>query len=47
MLVLEKKQLQVEKIHTTENGSDMMTKSFFKEKLKSYMQKVGLVVPPT
>ena len=36
--VLEKKQLQVEKIHIMENRSDMMTKSLPKEKLNSCMQ---------
>ena len=43
--VLEKKQLQLEKIHTTENMLDIMIKPLPKEKLKSYMQKVGLAVP--
>ena len=43
--MLKKKQLQLEKIHTTENESDMMTKTLPKEKLKSCMQRVGLVVP--
>ena len=45
--LLQKKQLQVEKIHTTKNRSDVMIKSLSKEKLKSCMQKAGLVVPPT
>ena len=43
--VLEKKQLQLEKIHTIENGSNMMRKTFPKKKLQSCMQKVGLMVP--
>ena len=42
--VLEKKQLQLEKIHTIENGSDMMTKPLPNEKLKSSMQKASLAV---
>ena len=44
--VLEKKQLQLEKIHIAENESDMMTKPLPKKKLKSYTQKAGLAVSP-
>ena len=44
--MLEKKQLQIEKIHTSENGLDMIIKSLPKEKMKSCMQKVGLVETP-
>ena len=43
--VLDQKQLQLEKIHTTKNVSDMMTKSLPKEKLESCKQRAGLVVP--
>ena len=42
--MLEQKQLQLEKIHTSKNASDMMTKSLLKEKLESCKQRAGLVV---
>ena len=42
--MLEQKQLQLEKIHTSKNASDMMTKSLPKEKLESCKQRAGLVV---
>ena len=43
--VLEKKLLQLEKIHTDENGSDMLTKTLPKEKLEYCRQAAGLVDP--
>ena len=45
--VLEEKKMHIEKIHTNENGSDMMTKSLSREKLEVCKQKANLVVPPT
>ena len=45
--VLESKQLYLEKIHTSENGLDMLTKCLHKEKLESYRQRAGLVEPTT
>ena len=45
--VLELKQLYLEKIHTSENGSDMLTKCLPKEKLETYRQRAGLVKPTT
>ena len=45
--MLESKQLYLEKIHTSENGSDMLTKCLPKEKLEACRQKVGLVEPTT
>mgnify|MGYP000347213400 FL=1 len=45
--VLEEKQMHIEKIHTNENGSDMMTKCLSREKLEVCKQKANLVVPPT
>ena len=41
--VLEKKELVLEKIHTSENGSDMMTKSVPPLKLEACCEKAGLV----
>ena len=41
--VLELKELQLEKVHTNENGSDMLTKSLPKEKLEVCRRRVGLV----
>ena len=45
--VLESKKLYLEKIHTSENGSDMLTKCLPKEKLKACRQRTGLVEPMT
>ena len=41
--VLESKQLYLEKTHSSENGSNMLTKCLPKEKLKGWSQKAGLV----
>ena len=43
--VLESNQLYLEKIHTSENGSDMLTKCLPKEKLEACRQRAGLVEP--
>jgi hypothetical protein len=43
--MLEMKMLQLEKIHTTENGSDMMTKALPKEKLVVCHKVVGIGEP--
>ena len=40
--VLENKELEVEKIHTSENGSDMLTKCIPSLKLEACCQKAGL-----
>ena len=45
--VLDEKLLQLEKVHTDENGSDTMTKSLTKEKHDFCKGKAGLVEPPT
>ena len=45
--VLDEKLLQLEKVHTDENGSDIMTKSLTKEKHDFCKGKAGLVEPPT
>ena len=45
--VLQSKQLYLEKIHTNENGSDMLTKCLSKEKLEACRQRVDLVEPMT
>ena len=45
--VLESKQLYLEKVHTSENGADMLTKSLPKEKLEACRQRAGLVEPTT
>ena len=37
--VLEEKQTHIEKIHTNDNGSDMMTKCLSREKLQVFKQK--------
>ena len=34
--VFEMKELQLEKVHINDNGSDMLTKSLPKEKLEAY-----------
>ena len=41
--MLEAKQLHLEKIHTNENGLDMLTKCLPKEKLEACKQKAGLI----
>ena len=45
--VLEEKQLLLEKIHTDDNGSDIMTKSLPIKKVEACRRKAGLVDPPT
>ena len=45
--VLELKQLQLVKIHTDENGSDMLTKALPRDKLEICRSTAGIVVPPT
>ena len=41
--ILETKELHLEKVHTTQNGSDMLTKSLPREKLEVCRQKAGLL----
>ena len=43
--VLEMKELQLEKVHTNDNGSDILTKSLPKEKLEACRRRAGLVQP--
>ena len=43
--VLEKKLLQLEKIHAEENGSDMLTKTLPRSNLEYCRDIVGLVMP--
>ena len=45
--VLESNQLYLEKIHISENGSDMLVKCLPKEKLEACRQRVDLVKPTT
>ncbi|KAH0972829.1 hypothetical protein GBA52_024985 [Prunus armeniaca] len=45
--VLESKQLQLEKIHTDDNSSDMMTKSLPKDKYEFCRGAAGLLEPST
>ena len=45
--VLEGKQMHIEKIHTNDNGFDIMTKCLSREKLEVCKQKSNLVVAPT
>ena len=45
--VLESKKLYLEKIHTIENKSNMLTKCLPKEKLEACRQRAGLVEPTT
>ena len=45
--VLELKQFYLEKIHTSENGSDMLTKCLPKEKLEACRQRADLVETTT
>ena len=46
-VVLEEKQMHIEKIHTNENASYMMIKSFSMENLEVCKQKANMVVLPT
>lgn len=39
------KQLHLEKVHTSDNGSDMLTKTLPKEKLDAFRQRTSLVEP--
>ena len=41
--VLDSKQFYLEKVHTSENGVDMLTKSLPKEKLEAFRKRAGLV----
>ena len=43
--VLESKQLYLEKIHTNENGLDMLTKCLPKQKLEACKQRAGFAEP--
>lgn len=43
---LDKKLLQLEKVHTDENGADMLTKSLPRDKLEICRQESGLVESP-
>ena len=43
--VLEMKELQLENVHTNDNGSDMLTKSLPKEKLEACRLRACLVQP--
>ena len=43
---MEMKSFVVEKIHTDNNASDMMTKPLPREKLEFCRKEVGLVEPP-
>lgn len=45
--VLEMKQLELVKIHTDKNGSDMLTKSLPRDKLEICRSTAGMIVPPT
>ena len=45
--MLESKQLYLKKIHTSENGSDMLTKCFPKKKIEPRRQRASLVEPTT
>ena len=45
--VLEKKLLQLEKIHTDENGSDMLTKTLPREKFEFCRLATGMVMTST
>jgi hypothetical protein len=44
--VLENKLLQIEKIHTNDNGADMMTKALPKEKIEFCKEAAGLAATP-
>ena len=43
--VFEMKELQLEKVHINDNGSDMLTKSLPKEKLEACRRRASLVQP--
>ena len=43
--VLEMKELQLKKVHTNDNSSDMLTKSLPKEKLEVCRRRASLVQP--
>ena len=43
--VLNSKLLTLEKIHTNDNGTDILTKTFSKEKLLFCEQEIGLTEP--
>ena len=45
--MIESKKLYLEKIHTSENGLDMLTKCLPKEKLEACKERAGLVEPTT
>ena len=45
--LLETKQLHLAKVHTSENGSDMLTKTLPKEKLEACRRRAGLSEPTT
>ena len=45
--MLESKKLYLEKIHTNENGSDMLAKCLPKENQEACRQRAGLVEPTT
>lgn len=44
--VVESKQVQIEKIHTGHNGSDMMTETLPKDKLNNFRERAGLEFSP-
>ena len=45
--MLESKQLYLEKIHTSENGSGMLTECLPRYKLEDCRQRAGLIEPTT
>ena len=45
--MLESKELHLEKVHTSENGSDMFTKVLPKNQVEACRGRAGLVEPPT
>lgn len=45
--VVSSKLLKLEKIHTDDNGSDMMTKILPNEKLQACCKVAGMAVPPS
>ena len=45
--VVSSKLLKLEKIHTDDNGSDMMTKILPNEKLQACCKVAGMTVPPS
>ena len=44
--VLDKRLMHLDKVHTDDNGADMLTKSLPRKKLELCRSKAGLVVPP-